>query len=118
MIELIIVMVAIGILAAMLYPSFKGLLPVVKDYSAITKAEALNGAMFTYYRRIPGASTNWSGAADDNARYVLLYSAGYLPNAASTLATYTPTGYTYAFPTPLSNTGRVTITGTSGNVSY
>lgn len=118
LIEIIISVVAIGILSAMVYPSFRGLITPAKDNAAIVKAEALNSAMFTYMRRIPNASSNWAGAADDAARYDLLFGQGYLPLAASALSGYQPSGYSYAFPAILTSNGRVAITGPNGTVSY
>lgn len=115
MIEIIVVVGVVGILAALLYPSFGGVLPAAREQSAITKAEALNGAMFTFGKRIPNAGVQWS-AANNAAKYVLLYDAGYLPNAQTTLATYQPGGFTFTFPTSL--LGRVAIVGPAGAVVY
>ena len=115
-VEIVIVIAILAILALFIAPRMSGLVPFANDRAAITRAEAINGAMFTYRQRIAGAQGTWTAAGNNAARYVLLYNAGYLPNAAGTLAGFQPTGYTFALPATL--TGRVTITGPNGAISY
>ena len=115
LIEILIVVIIIGVLAGMLFPSFRGVVTASKDNVAITKAEALNSATFTYAKRIPNAAANWA-AANNAGRYDLLYDAGYLPNCPTSLAAFQPNGYSFSFPTNV--TGRIAITGPAGAMSY
>jgi prepilin-type N-terminal cleavage/methylation domain-containing protein len=116
LIEVVIVVGCIALLSAMVVPKVIGLFSTGTTTMAITRAEALNGAMFTYNQKIPSAAVNWAAAPDNPSMYLLLYNAAYLPNEATTLAGFEPSGFTYSFPAAL--TGRVTITGPSGVVSY
>lgn len=116
MVEIVIVVVVLAILTLVIVPRVTGLVPAASDRSAITRAEALNNGMFTYRQRIVGAQTNWTAATTDDAKYLLLFGAGYMPNSASTLPLFAPASYTLAFPANL--TGRVTVTGPSGAIAY
>ncbi len=113
--EILMCIIIMGILAGLLYPSFKGVMTASKDTVAITKCESLNSAAFTYGKRVPGASTTWN-AASNSGRYDLLYAAGYLPNCPSALSSFTPSGYTITLPTTI--TGRCTLSGPSGSITY
>lgn len=114
--ELIVVVVVLGILAAIVLPNLSNVMPYARDQSAISKAVTLEQAMLTYYKRVSNAATTWT--SKDNAnRYVLLYNAGYLPGAPATLASFQPKGYTYTFSATLS-TARVTITGPNGTLDH
>lgn len=115
LIELLIVIAVIAIISTILVPSFRGVLTASRDTAAITKTEALNGALFTFSKRVSDASTQWA-AANNSQRYTLLYNAGYMPNAPETLAEYTPSGYTITFPNSVN--GRCGLSGPSGTISY
>jgi prepilin-type N-terminal cleavage/methylation domain-containing protein len=116
LLEIMLVVVAVGILAGMLFPRYRGVLGGANDVVAGAAANTLNTAMFTYSKRIPNASANWTAAATDADKYLLLYNAGFLPGSAATLAGFTPSGYTISFPAVTS--GRCTVTGPSGALSY
>lgn len=115
LLEIIVVIALVGVLAAMVYPSYSGIGPAGREQAAITKAETLNGAIFVYAKRIPNAASNWA-AADNAGKYALLHAQGYLPNMPATLAGFQPAGFTFTLPGALN--GRVAITGPSGAVSY
>jgi hypothetical protein len=86
-----------------------------RDQDAISRAHVLNQAMFTYLQRVPGAASQWTSAANNANRYTLLFNGGYLPGSSATLDGFTPTGFTYTFPSSLNFTSmRVTINRTGG----
>jgi len=116
LIEILICVGVLGLLATFTVPKLRGIVGVTNVATAKTMAHGLNGAMFAYYETISGAQTAWTAAADDETKYQLLYGAQLLPNAPATLAGYSPSGFTFTFPSLL--TARVVITGSSGVVAY
>lgn len=116
LLEIMLVVAVLGFIAALVLPRLGNVMPFVHDTDAVSRAVTLNSAIFTYSKRVPGASTAWT-AADNAGKYALLSTAGYLPGCPSTLAGFQPSGYSFTLPTTLSNP-RVVITGPNGVVTY
>ena len=64
------------------------------------------------------AQINWSGAANDNARYLLI--SPYIAFAETNLTLFTPSGYTNTLPANISPlTTKVRLSGPSStNMAY
>jgi len=104
----------VGIMASLASPAITGLRQAGMDQQTIGVAQSLNQAQQTYQLRVANAATNWSNAADSNAKYQLI--SGYVPYAADTLADYTPTGYALSLGSTLGT--KVSITGPNGALPY
>lgn len=115
--ELILVIAVLGVLAGIVLPRLSNVMPAARDQDAIARALTLNQATFTYSKRVGNAANNWAAATTDNARFSLIYNAGYLPGAPDTLAAYQPSGYSFTFNSNLANP-RVAIVGPNGTLSY
>jgi len=106
--------ILVGIMAALAFPAIGGLRQAGLDQQAISIAQALNQAQQTYQLRVANAASNWTAAADSDAKYELV--APYVPYAADTLEDYTPSGYSLQLGGSLDT--KVVITGPDGTVSY
>jgi prepilin-type N-terminal cleavage/methylation domain-containing protein len=116
--EVMLVVAALGILAALIYPRILNVFPWASQADAISRARTLNMAMNSYSASVTNAAANWSAAPNDATRYNLLQTAGFLPNMPTTLSSYQPTtGYVLSFPASV--IGQVVVTNPSGaTVSY
>lgn len=106
--------ILVGIMAALAFPAIGGLRQAGLDQQAVSIAQALNQAQQTYQLRVANAASNWSSAADSDAKYQLL--APYVPYAADTLEDYSPPSYSFQLGASLGT--KVVITGPDGTVSY
>jgi type II secretory pathway pseudopilin PulG len=113
-VEMVGMTVILGILAGLACPAISGLRQAGLEQQAIGVAQALNQAQQTYNLRVSDAATNWSGAADSEAKYELI--ARYVPYAAPTLSAYEPSGYNMSLGATLNT--KVVIDGPQGTVSY
>ena len=113
--EIVVVVTILGILTATTYVYSVGLVNASRDKDAIARAQSINAAEQAYSMRVSTASSNWSSAANDAARFALIEQ--YIPftNGIS-LAGYMPNGYTLTLGSTLNV--KVAITGPSGAVTY
>ncbi len=117
--SLVEVLAAVAIIGIITFLAIPNLIRIKEDSEknlAIARAESLNMAMATYVQAVgqSAATTAWSGAASDEAKYTLL--SPYLAFSPNTLATYIPKGYSLSFPSSLVPLSKATLTG-SGNTA-
>lgn len=115
LVEVICVVVLMGVLAGVTSTFLKDAVPQGRNNNAIALANSVNAAKKAYELRVSNASTLWSGAADDSARFLLIRDR--IPFAETlTLAQFVPSGYTFSLGSSLAT--RVTIVGPTGAVAY
>lgn len=134
LVELMIVVVIIGIIAGTVVWKATRSTENMQNLAAVAKARALDQAKLDYLQTSgTTAQTNWTAAADDAARYVLVRTFLHDPTAESTLSAFAPSGYSYVFdasslilPTKTmhgstvvdsSVTGKVSLTLSTNNVA-
>lgn len=115
LVELMTSVIILAILTGVSLVFFRDAVPVAQDRQAIAAANTINGAKKAYEMRVSTAASNWTSAANAEARFALIRSRIAFSETL-TLAQFTPTGYTFNLGTSISD--RVTITGPSGAVSY
>lgn len=119
--SLVEVLVAVALIGVLVFLALPNIVQVKDDsevHLAISRAEALNLSMASLIQAqgLSGATTQWAGAADSAARYVLVRP--YLAFAPATLAEYTPGGYTFTFPATLQPLTKVTVLRGVATLSY
>ena len=112
---MIIVSVLLSIFTAVAVSTIKDAVPFARDRNAVSLANAVNSAKKSYQLRVSTAATNWSNAADDTARWLLIRDRVDYAETL-TFAQFVPSGYSFALGSSL--TTKVTITGPSGAVTY
>lgn len=115
LVEIICVTVLLGIFGAITASFVKDGVATGRDRNAVSLANSINSAKKSYELRVSIASTSWSGAADDSARWLLIRDRVSYAES-QTLTQFTPAGYSFGLGSSLSS--RVTITGPSGSISY
>lgn len=120
LVEVLAAITIIGIITFLAVPNIVQVRQDAEDNLARARAETLNMAIAAYVQAVGTntAQANWTAAADDNARYLLI--SPYISFAESTLATFTPNGYTSTLPTTISPlTTKVRLsTASRTNISY
>ena len=115
LVELLTVSVLIALFSLAVFSQVRDAVPLGRDRNAVSLAGAVNAAKKSYELRVSSASANWTAAADDDARWLLIRDrVAYAENL--TLGQFVPSGYTFTLGGSLST--RVTVTGPSGAVSY
>lgn len=76
--EILLVVLAIGILSTMVVGGFSNVVPAGREAAAVNKARIVNAARVTYALTVPDAGNQWSAAGTDVDRAALLISAGTL----------------------------------------
>ena len=120
LVEVLAAITIIGIITFLAVPNIVRVKQDGEDNLARALAETLNMAMAAYVQAV-GTNTaqiNWSGAANDNARYLLI--SPYIAFAETNLTLFTPSGYTNTLPTNISPlTTKVRLSGPSStNMAY
>jgi len=114
LVEMLVAVAIIGIIAFLAVPNIVAIKSDGERNLAISRAEAVNLAVVSLIQAEgrDTAVTNWTGAADDQARYALI--SGYLGFAPATLTDYLPTGYTLALPADIATLSKATLTDPGG----
>lgn len=94
--EILIVIVAIGILGTFIVGGFTNVVPAGREAAAVNKARIVNAARLTYGLTVSDSSAQWAAAATDTDRASLLVNSGALGGVASDWLT-APGGYTLGF---------------------
>ena len=118
LVEVLAAVALIGILVFLALPNIVQVKTDSETHLAVARAEALNLAMASYVQSVgsTSASSNWSGAADDQARYVLV--SPYLAYAPTNLTDYMPAGYTATLPTSVVPLTKAGLLKSSTPISY
>lgn len=120
LVEVLAAITIIGIITFLAVPNIVRVKQDAEDNLARARAETLNMAIAAYVQALGTntAQSNWSGAGNDNARYLLI--APYIAFAETNLTLFTPGGYTNALPTTISPlTTKVRLSGPgSTNIGY
>lgn len=120
LVEVLAAITIIGIITFLAVPNIVRVKQDAEDNLARARAETLNMAIAAYVQALGTntAQSNWSGAGNDNARYLLI--APYIAFAETNLTLFTPGGYTNTLPTTISPlTTKVRLSGPgSTNISY
>jgi prepilin-type N-terminal cleavage/methylation domain-containing protein len=114
--EILLVLAIMGIIGAVGTPMYLNLREAAEQKAAIAKANTLNAAMLAFRDKIADPDTKWTAASSDAAKFTLLVNNGCLPMASTSLTTYAPVGYTYAFSTNLIT--KVTLKKGTAAVAY
>lgn len=93
MMEVLIVVICIGLLAAVAAGGFNRTIQVGRETAATGKARMVNAARATYGLTVPGAAATWTATTGGAARLQLLITAGVLDGTTASYLTPT-TGYT------------------------
>ncbi len=113
--EVTCVVVLLGLLAGLSIALVRDAVPTGLDRNAVALANALNAAKKNYELRVSNASSNWTAASDDSARFLLIRDR--VPYAESqTLSQFVPVGYTLGLGTSLDT--RVAVSGPGGSITY
>ena len=115
LVEMLCVTVLLGIFGAVTVAFVKDSVATGRDRNAVSLANSINSAKKSYELRVSTAATSWSGAADDNARWLLIRDRVAYAESL-TLTQFTPAGYSFGLGSSLST--RVSISGPSGTISY
>lgn len=78
MLEILLVVIAIGLLATMVVGGFSNVVPAGREAAAVNKARIVNAARVTYALTVPDSANQWANALTDSDRAVLLVNAGTL----------------------------------------
>jgi prepilin-type N-terminal cleavage/methylation domain-containing protein len=118
LVEVLAAVALIGILVFLALPNIVQVKTDSETHLAVARAEALNLAMASYVQAVgsTSASSNWSGAANDQARYVLV--SPYLAYAPTNLTDYMPAGYTATLPTSLVPLTKAGLSKSGTSISY
>ena len=120
LVEVLAAITIIGIITFLAVPNIVRVKQDGEDNLARARAETLNMAMAAYVQAVGTntAQSNWSGAANDSARYLLI--SPYIAFAETNLTLFTPSGYTNTLPANISPlTTKVRLSGPSStNMAY
>jgi len=118
LVEVLAAVALIGILVFLALPNIVQVKTDSETHLAVARAEALNLAMASYVQSVgsTSASSSWSGAANDQARYVLV--SPYLAYAPTNLTDYMPAGYTATLPTSVVPLTKAGLLKSSTPISY
>ncbi|MBE2204258.1 MAG: prepilin-type N-terminal cleavage/methylation domain-containing protein [Chthoniobacterales bacterium] len=120
LVEVLAAITIIGIITFLAVPNIVRVKQDAEENLARARAEALNMAIAAYVQALGTntAQSNWSGAGNDSARYLLI--APYIAFAETNLTAFTPAGYTNTLPTAISPlTTKVRLSGPgSTNIPY
>ncbi|MFA7345565.1 MAG: prepilin-type N-terminal cleavage/methylation domain-containing protein [Terrimicrobiaceae bacterium] len=120
LVEVLAAITIIGIITFLAVPNIVRVKQDGEENLARARAETINMAIASYVQAVGtnAAQSNWAGAANDNARYLLI--SPYIAFAESSLTLYTPGGYTNTLPTAISPlTTKVRLSGpNSTNIPY
>lgn len=120
LVEVLAAITIIGIITFLAVPNIVRVKQDAEDNLARARAETLNMAIASYVQALGTntAQSNWSGAGNDNARYLLI--APYIAFAETNLASFTPGGYTNTLPASISPlTTKVRLSGPGNtNIGY
>lgn len=119
--SLVEVLAAIAIIGVITFLAIPNIVRIKEDGEqslAIARAEALNMATASYVQAngSAAATSGWSGAADNQARYTLL--TPYMAFAPTQISTYMPGGYSATLPSTLIPLTKVSLAGASGTIAY
>lgn len=78
LLEMLMVVMAIGILGGIVVGGFSNVVPAGREAAAVTKARVVNAARTTYGLTVPGAADQWTAVSTDTDRAGLLVGAGVL----------------------------------------
>lgn len=81
--EILLVIVAIGILGTFIVGGFSNVIPAGREAAAVNKARVINAARLTYSLTVPDAAPQWAAAPTDTERATLLVNAGTLAGVPS-----------------------------------
>lgn len=81
--EVLLVVVAIGLMGTMIVSGFTNVIPAGREVAAVNKARIVNAARLTYALTVPEAATAWAAASTDAERSNLLIQAGALSGATA-----------------------------------
>lgn len=108
-----VVVAIIIVLSSMIVPTMKGQIESANRQEAVQTARQFQSYMRVFAERFPDAQTQWDGAADYAAKFVLLRNSKILDSAM--LIGYSnnfPKGYSFDFPASLNGTVTLTYNGT------
>lgn len=113
--EIIVVIAVLGVLAAVVIPTYSGLRRASLENAAVQNARLVNAARDTYALTVPGASSQWAKAGDDRARLTLLLGENLLAGDADQYLTMTGD---YAVKLTGGIRGKTVLTCKGVNVEY
>ncbi|MFA7233799.1 MAG: prepilin-type N-terminal cleavage/methylation domain-containing protein [Terrimicrobiaceae bacterium] len=120
LVEVLAAITIIGIITFLAVPNIVRVKQDGEENLARARAETLNMAIAAYVQAVGTntAQANWSGAGNDNARYLLI--SPYIAFAETNLSLFTPGGYTNTLPSTISPlTTKVRISGPgNSNIAY
>ena len=120
LVEVLAAITIIGIITFLAVPNIVRVKQDAEDNLARARAETLNMAIAAYVQALGTntAQSNWSGAGNDNGRYLLI--APYIAFAETNLTLFTPGGYTNTLPASISPlTTKVRLSGPGNtNIGY
>lgn len=79
--EILIVILAIGILSTLVVGGLSNVVPAGRQAAAVNKARIVNAARITFSLTVADAASQWDGAPTDTDRAALLVNAGALTGA-------------------------------------
>lgn len=115
LIEIMVVVIAVGILLSMMVLSFGKVKQSMEDKGAIHQAEILESAKNAYAFEVRDAETNYGAAGDDQARYALIRDR--IPDAPINLSDLA-NGYTFAMGSTVSSSVSITRDDDGSSLSY
>lgn len=96
LLEILLVLVAIGILGSVVVGGFTNVVPAGKEAAACNKARIVNAGRIAFALTTPDAPEQWAAAATDGERSALLTTAGVLTGTAADWLSSSG-GYTLSF---------------------
>lgn len=83
LLEILIVVLAIGILSTLVVGGLSNVVPAGRQAAAVNKARIVNAARITFSLTVADAAGQWAGASTDIDRAALLINAGALNGEAA-----------------------------------
>lgn len=107
LVELILTVAILGVIAAVVYPTFGDSLEAAEERAARTNADSLFAAKQTYKLRVGNAATTFAAASNPDGRYALVQP--YLPGAPVSWAAFLGAGHQLDMGSGLNDVVRVQL---------